>query len=96
MAKVVNGRKFHKLDRTLRQELVAIDGATVINHEGEVLAVGAIPMIDGGSTGGGRTAAAKTLGRFGLGIKISQDGGITAYRLGTGKPGGKQVAFKVM
>lgn len=96
LARVVAGRKFHKLDRTLRQELVAIDGATVISHEGEILAVGAILRIDGGSTGGGRTAAAKTLARLGLGIKISQDGGITAFRPETGKNKGERVAFKVM
>lgn len=98
LAKVVAGRKFQELDRTLRQELVAIDGATVINHEGEVLAVGAILNIDGGSTGGGRTAAATNLARLGLGIKISQDGRITAYRPSTGKSrsGRERVAFKVM
>lgn len=96
LSKVISGRKFHELDRTLRQELVAIDGATVINHEGKVLAVGAILQIDGGSTGGGRTAAARALARLGLGIKISQDGGITAYRPETGKSKGDQVAFKVM
>ncbi|WP_417626369.1 hypothetical protein [Pararhodobacter aggregans] len=96
LSKVVAGRKFHELDRTLRQELVAIDGATVITHEGKVLAVGAILQIDGGSTGGGRTAAARALARLGLGIKISQDGGITAYRSEAGQSKGDQVAFKVM
>ncbi len=96
LAKAVAGRKFQDLDRTFRQELVAIDGATVINHSGEVLAVGAILQIDGGSTGGGRTAAAKALARLGLGIKISQDGGITAFRVDTGKAKDERVAFKVM
>ncbi len=96
LAKVVAGKKFQELDRTLRQELVAIDGATVINHKGEVLAIGAILRIGGGSSGGGRTAAAKTLARCGLGIKISQDGGITAYRMKAGRVKGEQVAFKVM
>ncbi|MEE4539871.1 MAG: hypothetical protein V2J51_15440 [Erythrobacter sp.] len=96
LSRVIDGRKFHELGRTLRQELVAIDGATVINHEGEVLAVGAILQIDGGSTGGGRTAAAKALARLGLGIKISQDGGITGYRPETGKPKGERVAFRLM
>lgn len=96
LARVVYGKKFHELPRTLRQEIVAIDGATVIDHEGVVLAVGAILRIDGGSTGGGRTAAAKTLARLGLGIKVSQDGGITAYRPETGKSKGERVAFRVM
>ena len=80
LSEIVNGRKFHDLDRTLRQELVAIDGATVIDHEGAVLAVGAILKIEGGSTGGGRMAAAKQLGKLGLGVKISQDGGISGFR----------------
>ena len=96
LAKVVDGRKFHELPRILRQELVAIDGATVIDHEGEILAVGAILRIDGGSTGGGRTAAAETLARFGLGIKVSQDGGITAYRPILKEPGKMRAAFRVM
>lgn len=96
MSKIIRGRKFHNLERTLRQELVAIDGATIINHEGEVLAVGAILKIDGGSTGGGRTAAAKAVARLGLGIKISQDGGITAYRPVPGKPKSVRTAFSVM
>lgn len=93
LAKVVAGRKFHELNRTLRQELVAIDGATIINHMGEVLAVGAILQIPGGSTGGGRTAAARALAHLGLGIKISQDGGITAY---VPDNDDEKVAFKVM
>lgn len=92
VAQIVGGRKFQKLERTLRQELVAIDGATVIDHEGAVLAVGAILRIDSGSTGGGRTAAAKQLGTLGLGIKVSQDGGITGYR--SRKRDG--IAFRVM
>ena len=91
IAKAVESRKFHKLDRKLRQELVAIDGATVLDYEGRVLAVGAILKIEGGSTGGGRTAAATRLGKLGLGIKVSQDSGITGYR--STRSG---IAFRVM
>lgn len=80
-----------KMDRRLRQELMAIDGATVLSHDGELLAVGAILKIPGGSTGGGRLAAAKALGKLGLGIKVSQDGGITGFRLGQSEP-----AFSLM
>lgn len=80
IAAIVGTKKFHELDRTVRQELAAIDGATVIDHVGTVVAVGAILKIDGGSTGGGRTAAAKKLATLGLGVKISQDGGISGYR----------------
>jgi hypothetical protein len=89
--RMIKKRRFQELDRRLRQELVAIDGATVISHDGELLAVGAILKIPGGSTSGGRLAAAKALSDLGLGIKVSQDGGITGYRLGKRKP-----AFQVM
>lgn len=77
---IVGDRKFQELDRTLRQELVAIDGSTVIDHTGKIVAVGAILKIGGGSTSGGRTAAAQQLGTMGLGVKVSQDGGITGFR----------------
>lgn len=80
LSRAIAGRKFQDLDRRLRQELVSIDGATVINHHGEILAVGAILTIPGGSSGGGRLAAAKALSKYGLGIKISQDGGIRCYQ----------------
>jgi hypothetical protein len=88
---MTQGRAFHTLDRRLRQELVAIDGATVISHRGELLAVGAILKIPGGSSGGGRLAAAKALSKLGLGIKVSQDGGIAGFRKGT-----KQPTFRLM
>ena len=77
---IVRDRKFQELDRRLRQELLAIDGATVLSVDGQILAVGAILKIAGGSAGGGRLAAAKTLAEFGLGIKVSQDGGISGFR----------------
>lgn len=96
IAHVVGGKKFHELDRTLRQELTAIDGATVIDHNGSVVAVGAILKIKGGSTGGGRTAAAKQLALLGLGVKISQDGGIFGYRRDTKNSKVERSAFKVM
>ncbi|CDO60270.1 hypothetical protein BN1012_Phect2057 [Candidatus Phaeomarinobacter ectocarpi] len=93
---IVGGRNFEDLPRTLRQELAAIDGATVINHKGEILAVGAILKIEGGSTGGGRTAAARQLGKLGLGMKVSQDGGISAYRQSWAKNETVKDAFTVM
>jgi hypothetical protein len=78
-ARTISDRPFQQLDRRLRQELVAIDGATVIDHHGNLLALGAILQIPGGSEGGGRLAAAKALSTKGMGIKISQDGGIRCY-----------------
>lgn len=86
LATMVGNRKFQDLDRRLRQELLAIDGATLLNHKGEILAVGAILKIPGGSTGGGRLAAAKAISKYGLGIKVSQDGGIRGFRNGQDEP----------
>jgi hypothetical protein len=91
VARMIKKKKFHELDRRLRQELVAIDGATVLSHEAEVLAVGSILKIIKGSESGGRLAAAKALGYLGLGIKISQDGAIIGFRLGREEP-----AFQIM
>ena len=91
VSRMIRHKKFQQLDRRLRQELSAIDGATVISHDGTILAVGAILKIPGGSSGGGRLAAAKALSSVGLGIKVSQDGGITGFRSGLSKP-----AFQIM
>jgi hypothetical protein len=76
------GSDFTQLDRRIRAELLAIDGATIIDHLGTLIAVGAIVQIGAGSTGGGRLAAAKTLARLGLGVKISQDGQVLGFDTG--------------
>lgn len=81
LLKIIGGRKFQELDRKLRQELIAIDGATIIDYEGNILAVGAIIKIEAGSTGGGRLAAAKTLSNYGVSMKISNDGRIEGFRM---------------
>ena len=72
-------RLFHILDRKLRQDLLSLDGATVIDSYGKILSIGSIVKISGGSDEGGRTAATKQLACYGLGIKVSEDGHITAY-----------------
>lgn len=79
LALVVAGRPFASLDRRLRLELLSIDGAVVLDHRGMVLAAGAILKIPGGSTGGGRLAAARVLASLGLGIKVSQDGSVVCF-----------------
>lgn len=91
LRKIITKRKFHELDRRVRQELAAIDGAVVLAHDGGIIAAGAILQIGAGSSGGGRLAAAKALGEYGLGVKISQDGSISGFR-----PGKSEAAFKVM
>jgi hypothetical protein len=91
LRKITRGQLFRSLDRRTRQELVAIDGATIIGHDGRILAIGAILNVPSGSAGGGRLAAAKALSKYGLGLKVSQDGGITAFRRGE-----TDAAFRVM
>ncbi|MBO7527857.1 MAG: hypothetical protein J6T74_08230 [Clostridia bacterium] len=75
----IAGRKFHELNRKLREELASIDGATIIDWDGTIIACGAIVRIDAGSPSGGRLAATKTLGRYGVALKISQDGTMQAF-----------------
>ncbi len=73
---LLNGKKlFIDIDRKLRAELIGLDGATIIQKDGSVVAFGAIIQNEKGSTGGGRGAAAKFLSDYsGFAIKISTDG----------------------
>jgi hypothetical protein len=75
----VIGTPFQDLDRRLRAEILAIDGATVLSYQGEVLAAGAIVKVPAGSSGGGRLAATKALAHYGLAMKISSDGAIRVF-----------------
>jgi hypothetical protein len=81
--KMAGSRPFQELDRRLRQELLALDGAVILDRDGQILAAGAIVKVEGGSEGGGRLAAAKGLSSLGLGIKISEDGPIDIFKKGT-------------
>lgn len=72
-------KNFYKLDRRLRQGIAAMDGATILDYQGNLLAAGAIVKIESGSTGGARQAAARALSRYGMGIKISSDGAIIGF-----------------
>ncbi len=75
------GVTFDQLDRRLRQELLSMDGALIVDYRGTVLAAGAIIEVPAGSVGGGgRLAAAKQLSTVGVGIKISEDGSVTGFR----------------
>ena len=70
---------YFELDRKLRCELIALDGACIIDWNGVVYSFGAIIQNDSGITTGGRSAAAKKLSRYGAAIKISTDGYIDVY-----------------
>ena len=81
LSRIVNGMLFQDLDRRARAELLSLDGATVLDWTGKILAIGAIIDVPAGSVGGGgRTAAARRLSTIGLGVKVSQDGTISGYR----------------
>lgn len=71
---------FLMVNRKIRQELIGIDGATVINGSGYLLSAGAILKIGSGSESGGRKAAARALSKYGMGIKISADGEILVFQ----------------
>jgi DNA integrity scanning protein DisA with diadenylate cyclase activity len=63
-----------------RSELSGLDGATIMDEDGNLLAVGAIIRNDAGSSGGGRGSAAKKLSKYGgFSIKISTDGYIELF-----------------
>lgn len=75
----MNKIPFIDIDRKLRTELLSLDGASIIDENGDILSFGAIIQNDSGSSSGGRSAAAKKLSKYGLAIKISTDGFIEAY-----------------
>lgn len=79
--------KFQDLARSQRLELLSMDGATIIDHAGNILGVGVIFPLSSTDQGGGRESAAKTLATFGSAFKISQDGPITLYGYGKGPAG---------
>lgn len=76
---LVAEKKFDKIDRKLRSELMALDGACILNCSGDVHSFGAIIQNDCGSSGGGRGAAASKLSAYGMAVKISTDGYIELY-----------------
>jgi hypothetical protein len=95
LQRAINGQPFYALDRRLRQEILAIDGATILDHNGQILAAGAILKVPGGSSGGGRRAAAVALAALGVGIKVSADGGIEGFRRTTSPSEGEQVGSRM-
>lgn len=88
------GQRFDEIPRAIREELAALDGAIVLDVTGKILAAGAIVRVSGGSDGGGRRAAAKALSRLGFAVKISSDGGITAFT-DRGSDENPEIAFEV-
>lgn len=80
MLSLVAGREFSNIDRKLRAELISMDGACILNLDGHVCSAGAIIRNDSGSSGGGRSAAARKLSRNrGMAVKVSTDGYIELF-----------------
>jgi hypothetical protein len=65
------------------QRLAVIDGATIVDRSGRLVAYGAVVRSEASRGEGARTAAARTLSRFArLVIKVSEDGPVTVFRRG--------------
>ena len=80
LKQIIEGKPFHEINRKLREEIIAMDGATILDFDGTVIAAGAILKIEAGSLGGGgRLAAAIDLAKYGVSLKISQDGLIQGF-----------------
>lgn len=81
---LLEGRSVTDLDPSLLFALASLDGATVVDRAGRLLAAGAIlrhPPLDGvgGVVEGARTTAALAASRFGPVLKVSEDGVITFF-----------------
>lgn len=86
LQKLVAGKTFAEMDRKLRNELISWDGACILDENGKVISFGAIIRNEKGSSEGGRGAAAKSLSKYGMAIKISTDGYIELFVGGEEKP----------
>jgi hypothetical protein len=83
---VLAGRSVTDLDAGVLAALATLDGATVCDRHGQLLAVGAIlrhaPAMDepaGRAAEGARTTAAMAASRYGPVLKVSEDGLITCF-----------------
>lgn len=72
----------HKANAAI--QVLSSDGITIVTPTGKLLACGRIIDLTGvsGGTGGGRTQAATAASHFGLAVKVSADGPISAFRDG--------------
>lgn len=77
---VGENRDFTVLNAYLRRELLEMDGALILGPDGIIHAVASIVNTNGASVmSGARTTAAIRLSKFGLAIKVSQDGYMKFY-----------------
>lgn len=75
--------RFQDLSRQQRLELLNLDGATIVDIDtGEIMAVGAIVNLQNKQeAGGGRASAARSLAKYGVAFKVSQDGSIEGWKI---------------
>jgi hypothetical protein len=72
-----------ELDGQTLARLAALDGATIVDRAGNLLAYGAIVTSSDSQHEGARTSAAKTLSETAdVALKVSEDGDITVFREG--------------
>jgi hypothetical protein len=86
---LLNGRRATDLRPAVLRTLAALDGGTVVDREGRLLAFGTIlPHHNDVQTmrlpqGGGRSVAALAASRYGQALKISEDGIISFFESGS-------------
>jgi hypothetical protein len=82
-------RLHHLIDATNLDEhtlarLATLDGATILDRDGQLIAYGAIVSSSGSEHEGARTAAARTLSEVAeVVLKVSVDGDVTIFQSGT-------------
>lgn len=85
---LLRGRDLDDVDDSVLMALASLDGATVVDTQGQLIAAGAILMHPHEDTGyawvseGARTTAALAASRYGPVLKVSTDGMITCYDAG--------------
>jgi hypothetical protein len=81
----LRGKRIADIPLSVSSSLARIDGALVLARDGLLLGFGIIlrsPVNTGTIDAGARTAAARAASRYGLAIKVSDDGPITAFHEG--------------
>ena len=83
---LLSSRSVVSMDQSVLEGLASIDGATVCDREGRLVAVGAILRHPAAPTAratavteGARSTAALAASRFGPVLKVSEDGVITCF-----------------
>jgi len=82
---LLHRKRVEDLELNVLQSIARVDGGIVLDREGRLLAFGAILRHSGeplAAQEGGRTTAAVHASRFGLALKISEDGMVSFYKSG--------------